>query len=518
MRAIEIFDRGVLVNPAGRAFASPDGSESLTYRETAELTHRIAGAMRRDHLCPGDTVAVLSPNSLLMFPCMLGVFRAGCVWTQLNARSKAAELIDQLELVQCQGLLFAAELVDTARSIREAGLAQKAFVAIDGQVDGAAGFEEWLAPAGTTVELPPLEPEGLAMFTMTGGTTGSSKAAAIPHRALESMIDGFLAHMPEREPVYLVAAPISHAAGCVVYPVLAVGGTNVVHPAVDAEAILASIERNRVTRIFLPPTAIYSLLAHPRVREFDTSSLRYFLYAAAPMSVDKLEEALEVLGPVMAQCYGQAELPMLCTFLSPAEHADAVANPALRHRLKSCGRPSVIANVGIMNDRNELLGPGEKGEIVVRSSLAMRAYHQDEAETAAVERGNGWRGTGDVGYADEDGFVYVVDRSRDMIITGGFNVYPGEVEQVIWGIAAVKDCAVIGLPDERWGERVTAVIELKEEEQLDPGEVISICKAELGSIKAPKEVLFRQLPRSPVGKVLKRALREEYWTAMERRV
>jgi acyl-CoA synthetase (AMP-forming)/AMP-acid ligase II len=300
--------------------------------------------------------------------------------------------------------------------------------------------------------------------------------------------------------------------------VLAEGGTVVVHDGVRPGAIFDSIERHRVTRLFLPPTAIYALLDHRAAGDVDFSSLRHFIYAAAPMSADKLEEALEVFGPVMTQTFGQVEAPMICTVMSPSEHVEAVRDARRRMRLTSCGRPSLVARVEIMGADGELVEPGAHGEIVVRGDLVMEGYYGDAKATAEARRPGGWHGTGDIGFRDDEGFVYIVDRKRDMIITGGFNVFPSAVERVVWSHPAVLDCAVIGLPDEKWGESVTAVVELKNGEDVSAEEIVALCRSALGSVQAPKAVLFRALPRSANGKVLKRVLRDEYWAGQARMV
>jgi acyl-CoA synthetase (AMP-forming)/AMP-acid ligase II len=315
---------------------------------------------------------------------------------------------------------------------------------------------------------------------------------------------------------------MTHAAGAALFPVLSLGGTTIVHDGVNPSALLDSLEHDGVTRLFLPPTAIYTLLDHPTARGRDYTRLRYFLYGAAPMSVERLAEAWDVFGPVMAQCYGQTELPMMCAFLSPEDHALAMSSAQHRGRLASAGRPSLVANVRIAAETGTLLPPGAPGEIVVRSSLRMSGYHEDRQQTAAALRPGGWQATGDVGYLDEDGYLYIVDRSRDLIISGGFNVFPSEVEQVLFTHPLVSDCAVIGIPDPRWGEQVTAVVELRPGAAPDAAELerelIALCKERLGSVKAPKQVVLRVLPRSPVGKVLKRQLRDEFWQGRERLV
>ena len=196
------------------------------------------------------------------------------------------------------------------------------------------------------------------------------------------------------------------------------------------------------------------------MRKYDYSSLEYFVYAAAPMSVDKLKEAIDVFGPVMAQCYGQAEAPMICTYLPPEAHTAALATNKA-HRLASCGQPCLLTPVEIMDDDENILPPDARGEIVVRGSLVMAGYYKNKEATDEVSTSNGWHRTGDIGLKDEDGFIYIVDRKKDMIISGGFNIYPSEIEQVVWGHEAVQDCAVIGVPDDKWGEAVKAIVELK---------------------------------------------------------
>jgi acyl-CoA synthetase (AMP-forming)/AMP-acid ligase II len=521
MLLIDSFDRGAARNPAGACLLTADESERLSYEEVAALSHRIAAALAAAGVGPETRVGVLSPNAPLGFCCVLGALRLNASWVPLNARATAADLVPLLELTDCEALFYHPDLLPLAEAVLDGCDGLTLAVAIGpGGRPGDPRLEEWMAPAGTLVPHPAHEPDRTAIMFGTGGTTGRSKAVPITHRMAAAMNLAFAAHMPEPEPPTMaMAAPMTHAAGPICFPVFAEGGTVVVHDGVVPERLLASIERHRVTRLFLPPTAIYALLSVPDVGSYDFSSLRHFIYAAAPMAVDKLEQALDVFGPVMAQTFGQAEAPMICTVMTPAEHVAAAADPALHGRLASAGRSSLVAEVAIMDDDGNLLEPGDIGEIVVRGDLVMAGYHKDPEQSAAVSRPGGWHGTSDVGRIDEDGYVYIVDRQRDMIISGGFNVWPSEIEQVIHTIEGVRDCAVIGLPDEKWGESVTAVIELREEAgAVAADRVIALCRERLGPVKAPKRVIYRELPRSPNGKVLKRALREEYWTGRERSV
>ncbi|WP_372789826.1 AMP-binding protein, partial [Paraconexibacter sp.] len=493
MHLIDTFDRGVRQSPDGPCFITADDAQTLSYREVAALSHRIAASLTDAGIGRGRKIGVLSPNDPMAFVCILGALRADATWVPLNTRAVAKDLIALLDLTECELLFYHPSLQSLVDEIR-AALPQihTAVSLVEGGAADDAVLADWMAAEGTTVPRPEHDKEHIAILFPTGGTTGRSKAVQITHGMAELMNLGFAAHMPEPEspPVMAMAAPMTHAAGPICFPVFARGGTVIVHDGVDPQKLLSSIQHHRVTRIFLPPTAIYALLAQPNVREFDYSSLRHFIYAAAPMSVSKLQEAMDVFGPVMTQTFGQAEAPMILTVMSPQDHAHALEHAP--ERLASAGQPSLVADVAIMDDDGNLLPPGEVGEIVVRSSITMPGYYKDEEQTATTRRAGGWHGTSDVGRMDEGGFVYIVDRLRDMIITGGFNVWPSEIEQTIHAMDGVADVAVIGLPDEQWGEVVTAVVQMKPgHDELDPAEVRAVCKEKLGPVKAPKQVMFR---------------------------
>ena len=510
----DYLDRGNLINPYGTW--ATDGTFDLTYKDATDLTHRVANALQREGLRPGDRAAVYSPNGVEALACIVGLVRAGVTWIALNPYAKPAELGALLEKADCEFMLFHSSFEQDARALAADQPAIRNIVGFGG--DCADDFENWLDPKGKVFPRLPYDPESITMILGSGGTTGTPKAVPINCRQCLAMSLAFNAHMPEdAPPTYLMTTPMTHAGGVCAWPVLAQGGTVVVHDGVKSDRIFDSIERHSVSRMFLPPTAIYGLLAAPGVDSADFSSLRHFVYAAAPMSANKLEEALEVFGPVMAQTFGQAEAPMICTYLSPREHLDAVTD-GKPERLRSAGRPSLVASVEIMDPDGKFLPNGEIGEIVVRGDLVMCGYYGDAEASQETQREGGWHGTSDLGYRDDEGFVYIVDRARDMIITGGFNVYPSEIERVIWKLPAVLDCAVIGIPHEKWGEAVTAFVETKDGETVSEAEVMSVCRAELGSVKSPKSVLFQKLPRTANGKVVKRVLRDSYWSGSERRV
>lgn len=518
MILIDTIDRGVRIAPHAPCLVRPDGTVDMTHAEFHHATHQIAAGLIAAGIGPGDRVGVLSPNDPRAFAAVVGVIRAGATWVAINYMSSEADTVDFLNLTGCSGLIYHETLVVKAAAII-ADVPTLKITAVIGQAGTAdLSLDGWLA-----VDPAPVPANGrsedVVMLTGTGGTTGRPKGVPITSRQMVQMCLAFSSHMHEPEPPrYLCATPMTHAAGVMAFPVLAEGGTIIVHAGVKAEEIFASIERNRVTRTFLPPTALYALLGHPDVRNHDYSSLKHFAFGAAPIAPERLVEAVEVFGPVMAQVFGQTEAPMLCTYMPPEVIAEAAADESKRHRIASCGQPTLVARVEIMDDDGNLLGPDERGEIVVRGELVFSGYWQNPEATAETTRQDGWHGTGDIGLRDADGFVYIVDRKKDMIISGGFNVFPSEVEAVIHTLGTVNDCAVIGLPDDKWGEVVTAVVEPKAGETIDAELVIAICKEQLGSVKTPKQVIVQELPRSANGKVLKRELRDAFWASAGRTI
>jgi fatty-acyl-CoA synthase len=341
------------------------------------------------------------------------------------------------------------------------------------------------------------------MLVGTGGTTGRPKGVMLTGHNIETMSALTLMSYPFRpRPRYLALAPLTHAAGVLCFPVMTLGGEIVIMPRPDLGDFLALVERHRITHTFLPPTLIYMLLGQAGLDQTDKTSLECLWYGAAPMSASRLEEAITRIGPVMGQLFGQSEAPMMISTLAPAEHFRDDGSLATE-RLSSAGRPTPLTTVAIMDDEGHLLGQGERGEIVVRGSLVMAGYYKNPDASAEASR-HGWHHTGDIGYLDQDNLLFIVDRAKDMIITGGFNVYSAEVEQVLLAHPAVQDCAVIGLPDDKWGERVTAVVQLRAGQSVSEPEVQAFVKERLGSVKAPKQVeVWPDLPRSKVGKVLK---------------
>lgn len=520
MNLVDYFDAGVINYPDAPCFVDcRPNARAVTYAEAGAQTCQIARALQALGLEPGFHGAVLSGNAGSAFIALLGVLRAQGVWLPVNARNSVDNNIEFLQDMDCDVLFYQASYADQVAKIRAAVPRIRHFISLD-EYDGPDLTVDKLTQ-GYSNEMfsPPWQPQALAMIMGTGGTTGRSKGVMLSHRNLMATMANHMSAMLITDCMtVLAAAPITHTAGLVSLPFMARGGRVILMDGIDPQNLLRVIERERVNMLFLPPTVIYTLLAQPNVRTFDFSALRYLMYGAAPMSPDKLAEAIEVFGPVMLQIYGQAEVPGAISVLRVEDHlVDGKAAP--RQRLLSAGRRFPFTRVAIMDDDGNLLTePKAIGEIVAQGDIVTQGYYKNPTATAEVQR-HGWHCTGDVGYFDEDGFLFIVDRKKDMIVTGGFNVFSSEVEAAVMAHPAVKDCAVIGVPDEKWGEAVKAVIELRPGQSVTPQDLIGFVKERLGSVKAPKDVeIVEQLPRSTVGKVLKKEVRKKYWRGQERMV
>ncbi|MGA2826032.1 MAG: AMP-binding protein [Streptosporangiaceae bacterium] len=510
MRLLDYLDKGASLG-AARPCLTMNG-RTLDYAAVQELSWRVGRALDRSGVRPGATVAILSGNDPVAFGCVFGLSRAGTVWCPVNPRGEAAENRDLLALFGCRCLIFQAAFAPLVAQIVPELPELTTLVCLDagagapGAVPGAVSLAEWLD--GISAEPWQAEPAGdVVMLAGTGGTTGRPKGVMLTEHNIETMSAITLMSYPfEGRPRYLALAPLTHAAGVLCFPVMTLGGEIVIMPAPDLAQFVSLIERHAITHTFLPPTLIYMLLGHPGLPAADLSSLQCLWYGAAPMSATRLAEAIEKIGPVLGQLFGQTEAPMMISTLAPRDHFLPDGSLAVR-RLSSAGRPAPLVQVAIMDSRGGLLAPGQRGEIVIRSSLVMAGYYQDPAASAEAAR-YGWHHTGDIGYLDEDHFLFIVDRAKDMIITGGFSVYSAEVEQVLLAHPAVQDCAVVGLPDDKWGERVTAVVQPHRGQTVTADELRAFARTRLGSVKAPKQVeVWPDLPRSKVGKVLKAAIR-----------
>jgi acyl-CoA synthetase (AMP-forming)/AMP-acid ligase II len=508
MRLVDYLDKGASLGPEAPCLTT-DG-ESRSYAAVRELSCRIAEALRASGVEPGDKVAIISGNDPDAFTCVFGISRAGAIWCPINPRNEAAENREVLDLFDCSVVLFRSSYADLVARVRDDLPKVRTWVCLDAEVPDALSWNEFLALGDAGVCHDSAAVDDVAMIVGTGGTTGRPKGVVLTGANLETMTALTLMSYPwptSGRPVYLALAPLTHAAGVLCFPVMARGGEIVIMRQPDVGEFIALVERHGVTHTFLPPTVIYMVLGHPSLDAADLSSLQCFWYGAAPMSVARLEEALTRIGPVMAQLFGQTEAPMMVSTMAPADHFNSDGSVA-RQRLSSAGRPTPLCRVAILSEGGEELPHGERGEIVVRGSLVMPGYYRNEEATREASA-HGWHHTGDIGYLDEDGYLFIVDRAKDMIISGGFNVYSSEVEQAVLSHPDIQDCAVVGLPDDKWGERVVAVVQPHPGRTVDTAAVAAYVKERIGSVKAPKQVeVWAELPRSKVGKVLKTEIKD----------
>jgi fatty-acyl-CoA synthase len=503
MRLTDYIDKGASLGDASPCLTM--GAATLSYGDVQKLTYRIARSLARAGVKASDKVAVLASNDPVAFACVFGISRAGAVWCPINPRNEAAENRFILENFDCVCLIFQSSYADLAQRIAPDLPKLAVLICLDKALPFAPYLNDWLDVGDDDFEVVP--PDDIVMIAGTGGTTGQPKGVMLTGHNLETMSALTLMTYPfEGRPTYLAATPLTHAAGVLCLPIMALGGHIVIMPKADTTDFLSSIEQRRVTHTFLPPTVIYALLAHPALSSTDLSSLQCFWYGAAPISSARLEEAIAKIGPVMAQLFGQTEAPMMIAMMAPKDHFNSDGSVA-RDRLSSAGRPAPLLNVAIMDQQGKLLPRGERGEIVVRGSLVMAGYYKNAEATEEASR-YGWHHTGDIGYLDADNFIYIVDRAKDMVITGGFNVYSVEVEQALLHHSDVQDCAVFGLPDDKWGEMVAAVVQLHSGRTVEPESLRIFVRSKLGPIKTPKFIeIWSDLPRSKVGKVLKKDIR-----------
>jgi fatty-acyl-CoA synthase len=463
---------------------------------------------------PGTTVAVLSANRPEVVTAALANQLAGAVHFGLHPYASLDDHAHALEESETDTLIVDDVYANRAAELRAVvpGLRQVLSLTPSGDAEDLTALARGLQP--TQLRRPDVDPEAPGLLGYTGGTTGQSKVVVLPNRVWTAMTAIQLAEWDfPHAPRFLICAPLSHSALTLLVPTLLRGGSLVVLPVFDAEAVLRTIEEHRISATMLVPTMIYALLEHPQLESTDMSSLEVVYYGASAISPVRLREAIKRLGPIFCQFYGQVEAPMTVTVLRREDHDVEDLD-----RLGSCGRPVPWLDVALLDDDLEPVPIGEPGEICVRGRLVMKEYRNREAETKAALRG-GWLHTGDIARADEDGYLTIVDRKKDMIVSGGFNVYPSEVEAVLATHASVAHAAVIGVPDPKWGEAVIAIVVLRVDAKVEADELRALVKDRKGSIYAPKRVEFvDRLPVTGLGKIDKKALRAPFWANAARAV
>ncbi len=494
------------------------GERSQTFRSTATRVAGLAGGFLDLGVAPGDRIAMLSTNSDRYHEYLLAVPWADAILNPLNTRWSPAEIVYALRDSATRVLIVDEAHRDMLDAIRAEydHLTAVVYCGTGPAPRDTTDYEELIAGSR---KVPDARRGGdaLAGIFYTGGTTGAPKGAMLSHAALftswlGALASGFLFDSGQRTR-YLHAAPMFHLADLAAWGAATLlGGTHVMVPRFDPVEVISAIEEHRITDIALVPTMIQAIVDLPEISDRDLSSVRSILYGASPMSQTLLDRAAAVWPQAsFTQAYGMTELAPIATLLGPDEHAD----PTLR---RSAGRAAPHCEVRIVDESGAEASRGTVGEVVVRGGSMMQGYWNKPAETAETVR-DGWLHTGDGGYMDEAGYVFIVDRMKDMIVTGGENVYSVEVENAVVRNPAVAQCAVIGIPDARWGERVHAVVVLRPGAEASEEDIRRHAKQFIAGYKAPSSVDFvAELPVSAAGKVLKRQLRQPYWDERDRQV
>ncbi|WP_194238305.1 class I adenylate-forming enzyme family protein [Streptomyces spongiae] len=493
----------------GARTAVIDGGRHLTYRELHHRVRRIGAGLADSGIEPGGVVAVLMANSLEHVESWLAVPAYGRVLTSLNTRLAVPDLAYMLEDSGAELLIVDAVNLEAGRSLRDLvpGLKQVLFAGEGACPDDCLPYESLMADEG--VAPPDLDPDSLAVVMYTGGTTGRPKGVMLSHAGiLDNCKHNFHQDEFRRDDVVVHAPPFFHAAGAqMIHSVTWVGGTHVLLPRFTPADYAKAVAEHRGTVAFLVPTMIHMLLDHLEEHPADLSSLRLLHFGSSPMSEKLLRRTAKALGCEFVQGYGMTEMSPGCTFLSQEDHRKALAGEAVQ-RLKSVGYPLPGVQLEIRDGDGRPVADGTVGEVWVRGPNIMLGYlnRPEETSQALVD---GWYRTGDGGYYDEDGYVFLVDRIKDMIITGGENVYSLEVERVLETHPEVVEAAVVGVPDDRWGERVHAVVVTDAGSAVTEGDLIEHCRQALARYKVPKTVEVRSgpLPRSASGKILKHEVR-----------
>ncbi|MBI5440993.1 MAG: long-chain-fatty-acid--CoA ligase [Deltaproteobacteria bacterium] len=488
-------------------------TRQLTFREFNARVNRLIGALQRRGVEKGERLCLLSNNSVEFLEVFGAAEKGGFVVVPLNWRLTAGELLTLVRDARPAALFVQERYLPRILEIREHLGDVRILVAIGGE--RPAGWEEFEAFVATGSEDEPrieVSEDDPVYFIYTSGTTGTPRAAMHTHRSQLAVAREMIRLCGIRDDnVNVNVLPLFHIGGhSKRLPHSIAGALNLTVDSFDPVECLRLVEREKITFLHIVPSMVASLLEVPNLHEFDLGSLRTIFYAASPMPVELLRKALKVFGPIFMQGFGQSESGPDITCLVKQDHVDLLRDDGLS-RLASAGRPIPGVAVEIRDADDRPLPPGSVGEICARSPYLMQGYWANEQASRETLRG-GFLHTGDVGFLDEEGFLFVVDRKKDMIISGGENIYPREVEEVLYKHPGVLEATVIGVPDEKWVEAVKALVVLREGTSATEAELIDFCKAHLASYKKPRSVEFRTfLPKSPAGKILKRELREAYW-------
>lgn len=497
------------------------GDQEWTYVEANERINRLVNSFKELGLKKGERVSILAFNCPQFLETLFACFKAGLCAVPINFRLHHKEYSYIIDHSGSAAIVFGEDFRDTLYSLRGDMPRVRYYVCISNPRESMLGYEELIANHSPVFEEVEVHRDDLAWLFYTSGTTGRPKGAMLTHGVLLAMTMNFYADMCRLSPddAILHAAPLSHGSGVYALPNIAKAANNVILPtrSFDPKVTCETIQGRKITNMFIAPTMVKILVTYPDIDRYNLNSLKCLIYGGGPMYVEDIKEALRKLPNCLVQLYGQAEAPMTISYLRKKEHV-LEGTEAQVERLKSAGIPRTDVEVKVIDENDNEVPRGKVGEIAVRGDVVMAGYWKDPEATEETLR-HGWLHTGDLGKMDENDYIYLLDRAKEMVISGGENIYTREVEEIILSHPAVHEVAVFGVPDDKWGEAVKAIVSLKAGMKVSEREIIDFCKQNLASYKKPKSVEFiNGLPKNAYGKVLKRELKEKYWKGEERRI
>jgi long-chain acyl-CoA synthetase len=491
--------------------------QKYTFKQTNDRVNSMINALSNMGVKKGDHVGILAYNCPQYFEAF-ALSKAGLVCVPLNFRSVAREFVYLINNSEINTLIIAKEFIDIINSIRNEILGVKNFISMNSEVEGMKNYEDLIKQFAPVEPDVPVSPDDDAAIYYTSGTTGRPKGAVHTHKSLLAEIN-----LPNRdlssEDAALCVMPFFHVGGTAAYQfgVFKAGATSVILEKFDEGDVLRTMEKEKITYVNMVPAMIIRMLESPDFKKYDLNNLKTISFTGAPMPVEVMKKATSYFGRlIIHQELGQTETLNLTCFKKHEYKHDG--SPKDIKRLESAGRPAFQGEVMIVDENSKEVPRGQVGEIVARSDRNMKGYWKMPEETAETIK-NGWLHTGDLGRMDDDGYLFIVDRKKDMIISGGENIYSQEVEDILHSHPAVLYAAVVGVPDEKWGETVKAIIVLRRGMKASEAEIIDFCKENLAGYKKPKSIEFREsLPMTGSGKIQKNLLREPYWKGYEKKV
>ena len=503
----------------GNAIAFEFEGRQTSFAEFDIATNRVANALRSLGVRPRQRIAYVGKNSDVYFELLLGAMKANVVMAPVNWRLAGPEIAFIVADCKATVLFVGPEFVEQIREIRDLLPDVRTFIVTEGRAPGYQDFESWRDAQSGDDPGVEIGRQDIAIQLYTSGTTGKPKGAMLSHANLLNLVETGQDNKPDwnktnDDDVSLVAMPVFHIGGSG-FGVMGFyhGAKGVIAREFDPTKVLDFIERSGITKLFMVPAAMQFVVRQPRAREVDFSKLKYMFYGASPIPAALLKECIEVFGCGFVQVYGMTETTGSIVALPPEDHVEG------SERIRSAGKALLGVELAILDADGNRLPPGEVGEIATRSGFNMAGYWNLPEATARTIGRDGWLRTGDAGYLDEDGYLYIHDRIKDMIISGGENIYPAEVESAICDHPDVAEVAVIGVPDDQWGEAVKAVVVMKPGRAASAADIIRFTRERIAGYKTPKSVEFiAALPRNATGKILRRHLREPHWAGKDRQV